>query len=86
MIPLSGDAPMNSREMVSSRYPEAQAAVEPLIFQRTIQTQRGCWFIYAGPDLDARVLGRGITEAKAWADAARRLRNAKFRDRLVVWV
>jgi hypothetical protein len=75
---------MNSREMVSSRYPEAQAAEEPLIFQRTALIQRGSWFIYAGPDLDARVLGRGTTEAKAWADAARRMRNVKCRNRLVV--
>ena len=75
---------MNSREMVSIRYPEAQAAEEPLIFQRTALIQRGAWFIYAGPDLDARVLGRGTTEAKAWADAARRVRSVTRRNRLVV--
>jgi hypothetical protein len=75
---------MNSREIVSSRYPEAQAAEEPVIFQLTALNQRGHWFIYAGPDLDARVLGRGTTEAKAWADAALRQRNLKSKNRLVV--
>jgi hypothetical protein len=75
---------MNSREMVFNRYPEAQAAEEPLFFQRTTLISCGSWFIYAGPDLDARVLGRGATEVKAWADAARRMRNVKCRNRLVI--
>ncbi len=75
---------MNSREMVSVRYPEAQAAEEPLSFRRTALFQRGSWFIYAGPDVDARVLGRGTTEAKAWADAAHRLKSVKCKNRLVV--
>ena len=75
---------MQSRDVVFMRYPEAQAIEEPLRFQQSTRVQRGCWFIYIGPDLDARVLGRGPTEAEAWADAAHRLKNARRTARLVL--
>ena len=75
---------MGRQDMVFSRYPEAQAVEEPLIFQRAGQAQKSCWFIYAGPELDARVLGRGATAAKAWVDAAHRMGNARRRERLVL--
>jgi hypothetical protein len=42
-----------------------------------LEDQQDMQFEKLGPDLDARVLGRGTTEAKAWADAARRLRSVK---------
>ena len=75
---------MIHRDTVSRRFPEAQAVEEPLILPSAARIERGRWFIYAGPDLDARVLGRGTTEAMAWADAAHRLGNVRRRVRLVV--
>jgi hypothetical protein len=75
---------MLQRDMVSRRHPEAQAVEEPLTRPPASRTDRGRWFIYAGPDLDARVLGRGTTEAMAWANAAHILENARRRVRLVV--
>jgi hypothetical protein len=62
---------MHRREAVLARYPEAQAVEEPLISSPGPWGQRGCWFVYAGGDTDARVLGRGATESLAWANAAR---------------
>jgi hypothetical protein len=75
---------MRHRDSVTSRYPEAQAVEESLCFRGVGRIEKGCWFIYASPELDARVLGRGATEARAWADAARRMANARRRVRLVV--
>ena len=75
---------MPHQDAVFSRYPEAQAVEEPLIFRRAGRTQPGCWFIYAGPELDARVLGRGATEGRAWSDAARRVGRARRRVKLVL--
>jgi hypothetical protein len=70
---------MDDMEMVFSRYPGAEAREEPSIFQHGEATpiQRGHWAIFAGPDLDLAELGRGHSEAKAWTDAARRLRNVE---------
>jgi hypothetical protein len=59
--------------VVVSRYPEAEAAEEVPPIRRSTPILRCCWFIYDGPERDARFLGRGVTEAGAWADAARRL-------------
>src|SRR5262249_5417054 len=84
--PHSGVAPMPYQDAVLSRYPEAQAVEEPLIVRRPEQPRKGRWVIYAGPELDARVLGRGATEARAWADAARRAETARRRVRLVLAV
>ncbi len=75
---------MFHQETVSRRYPEAQAVEEPLLVPPAARRDRGRWFVYAGPDLDARVLGRGTTEGEAWADAARRLGNVRRRVRLVL--
>ena len=67
------------------RYPEAQSVEEPLILQQSVRFQRGRWFVYSGPELDARVLGRGNDGGSGvgpmllgW------LRNARRRARLVV--
>jgi hypothetical protein len=75
---------MPYQDAVLSRYPEAQAVEEPLLVWRPGQPRKGRWFIYAGPELDARVLGRGATEARAWADAARRVGTARRRVRMVL--
>jgi hypothetical protein len=61
---------MHSKETVLARYPEAQAVEEPLCPAHGPWGQRGCWFVYAAADTDARVLGRGATEGLAWANAA----------------
>jgi hypothetical protein len=65
---------MHHRAAVLGRYPEAQAIEEPLSPSSGPWGQRGCWFIYAGGEADARVLGRGATEGMAWANAAHLLR------------
>jgi hypothetical protein len=75
---------MPHQDAVLSHYPEAQAVEEPLIVWRSGQPRKGRWFIYAGPELDARVLGRGATQAQAWADAARRVGTARRRVRMVL--
>ena len=64
---------MIDKAVVVSRYPEAEAAEEVPLIRRSAPILRYCWFIYDGPERDARVLGRGVTEDGAWADAARRL-------------
>lgn len=75
---------MNNRDSVSLRYPEAQAVQELPEFQDSTRLERGRWFIYSGPEPDARVLGRGITEAQAWDNAAWRLSHVMRRVRIVV--
>jgi hypothetical protein len=62
---------MRDRELVLNRYPEAEAVEEVLPDEQSSPTHRCCWFVYDGPDLDARVLGRGISEDHAWTAAAR---------------
>ena len=68
---------MHHKPAVLNRYPEAQAIEEPLSPSPGPWGQRGRWFVYAGADTDARVLGHGVTEGRAWANAARRLTRAK---------
>ena len=77
---------MDNQDTVFRRYPEAQAVEEPPIFPhgQAALIERGYWTIHAGPELDASVLGRGTTEAQAWADAARRLKIVKRRAGVVV--
>jgi hypothetical protein len=77
---------MDHQDTVFRRYPEAQAVEEPPIFQhgQAAPSERSYWRIDAGPELDAGVLGRGTTEARAWADAARRLKTAKRRAGVVL--
>ena len=77
---------MDHQDTVFRRYPEAQAVEEPPIFwhERAAPIEQGYWSISAGPELDARVLGRGTTEEQAWADAARRLKTAKRRARVIM--
>jgi hypothetical protein len=74
---------MRHRAAVLSRYPEAQAVEEPLHPSPGPWGQRGRWYVYAGPDPDARLLGRGVTERQAWASAARRLDRV---DRKARWL
>jgi hypothetical protein len=77
---------MASQAKVSGRYPEAQAVEETPIFPcgEGSWIEPGTWRIDAGPEVDASVLGRGTTEAPAWADAGRRLRSARRRAGVVV--
>ena len=75
---------MPHQETVSRCFPEAQAVEEPRGFPEAGRIKSGCWFIYSGPELHARVLGFGTTEATAWADAAHKLRNARRRVRWVL--
>ena len=73
---------MQCQVAVRNRYPEAQAVEEPLRPSPGPWVQRGCWFVYAGPEPDANVLGHGTTECQAWENAARRLASAR---RKVKW-
>ncbi len=75
---------MRDRDVVVSNYPEAEAVEEVLPLRQSAPIHRCCWFVYDGPDLDARVLGRGTTEDRAWADAARGLSNARRRVRVLL--
>jgi hypothetical protein len=68
---------MQCQVAVLNRYPDAQAVEEPLRHQPGPREQRGYWFVYAGAEPDARVLGHGPTEGQAWENAARRLASAK---------
>jgi hypothetical protein len=74
---------MHHQVAVLNRYPEAQAVEEPLSPSRGPWGQRGRWFVYAGAEPDARVLGHGVTEGQAWANAARRLTRV---NRKVNWL
>ena len=74
---------MQCQDAVLNRYPEAQAVEEPLCPSPGPWGQRGCWFVYAGPEPDARVLGHGVTEDQAWANAAHRLARV---NRKVKWL
>ncbi len=74
---------MHHKATVLNRYPEAQAVGEPLSPSPGPWGQRGRWFVYAGADTDARVLGHGVTEGQAWTNAARRLARVK---RKVKWL
>jgi hypothetical protein len=74
---------MQSKAAVLVRYPEAQSVEEPLSPSPGPWGQRGRWFVYAGAETDARVLGHGATEDQAWAYAARRLAKVK---RKVKWL
>jgi hypothetical protein len=67
---------MDDQETVFSRYPRAEAREEPPIFEHgeAAPIQTGHWAIFAGPDLELAELGRGGSESKAWADAARKMR------------
>ncbi len=75
---------MSDKHHVIGRYPEAEVVEEVLAHIGTSPIRKRCWFVYQGPDVDARVLGRGITEDDAWADAARRLSQARARMRVFV--
>jgi hypothetical protein len=74
---------MHHQVAVLNRFPEAQAVEEPLSPSPGPWGQRGRWFVYAEAELDARVLGHGVTEGQAWANAARRLARVK---RKVKWL
>jgi hypothetical protein len=75
---------MHNKALVLTRYSNAESVKEHLELQPFARIERGPWFIYAGPHLDARVLGRGISEAQAWADAAWRLETCRRRAKFVV--
>jgi hypothetical protein len=75
---------MRRRVHVLNRYPEAQAVEEWLGSSANAWSDSGRWFIYAGAELDARVLGRGDTESQAWEDAARRMARAYRRVKWLV--
>ena len=61
---------MREKDVVVGLYPEAEAVEEVLPDTGTAPILRCCWFVDAGPDVDARVLGRGVAEDEAWGDAA----------------
>ena len=75
---------MRNQAFVLTRYPDAESVKEHLEYQPFARIERGPWFVYAGPGLDARVLGRGTTEAQAWADAVWRLKTCRRRAKFVV--
>jgi hypothetical protein len=74
---------MHHKDSVRAQHPEALAVEEPLSPSPGPWSQRGCWFVYSGVETDARVLGRGVTEGKAWANAAHRLKRVR---RKVKWL
>jgi hypothetical protein len=63
---------MDDQETIFVRYPDAEARNNPLILKHGEDKpiQEACWCIHAGPGCDAAELGRGHTEAAAWANAA----------------
>ena len=75
---VPGVTSMQRRVAVRNRFPEAQAVEEPLSPSPGPWVQRGRWFIYAGSEPDSRMLGHGVTEDQAWANAARRLAKGKI--------
>jgi hypothetical protein len=75
---------MQHQVAVLNRFPEAQAVEEPLSPSPGPWAQRGRWYVYAGAESDARVLGRGATEGQAWSDAARRLARVNRKVRWLV--
>jgi hypothetical protein len=72
---------MDDQDKVFSHYPRAEAREEPSIFEhgesRPIEVAH--WAVFANPNFDAEELGRGKSEAKAWTDAARKLKCAPRR-------
>jgi hypothetical protein len=75
---------MLDRDVVLSHYPEAEAVEDLFPLRQSEPIYRCCWFIYDGPDWDARVLALGTTEDQAWVNAARGLLNARRRVRAVL--
>ena len=71
--------PMDDQETVYLRYRHAEAREEPSIFEHgeAAPIQAGHWAIFAGPEFDEAVLGRGNSEANAWADAARKAKSIR---------
>jgi hypothetical protein len=74
---------MHHQAAVLQRYPEAMAVEEPLSPSTGPWGQRVRWFVYAGAETDARMLGHGVTKDQAWANTARRLAKA---NRKVKWL
>ncbi len=70
---------MDAQDTVLDRYPAAEAREEPPIFQHGVAApvDRGCWEIFASPDMYDEPLGTGKTEAKAWEDAARKMKRVE---------
>lgn len=68
---------MEMRGVILSRYPDAVLVEVPPISRGTDWglLQPGYWVVYAGPDLSAAELGRGVTGPDAWADAAAKLQD-----------
>jgi len=75
---------MRDRDVVLSHYPEAEAVEDLLPLRQSALIYRSCWFVYDGPDLDARELAQGATGEQAWADAARGLLNTGRRVRVAL--
>ena len=70
---------MDDQETVYLRYPRAEAREEPSIFEHgeTAPIQAGHWAVFAGPEFDQAELGRGSSEANAWADAAHKAKSMR---------
>jgi hypothetical protein len=68
---------METRDFILSRYPDAVLVEVPPISRGTDSglLQPGYWVVYAGPDLSAAELGRGMNGPGAWADAASKLQQ-----------
>lgn len=75
---------MRDRDVVLSHYPEAEAVEDLLPVRQYAPIYRCCWFVFDGPDLDARELARGTTEEQAWADAARKMLDDCRRGRVLI--
>ena len=75
---------MQRRIDVLNRYPEAAAVEEPLAPSPGPWGQRGRWYVYAGAEPDARLLGHGATEHQAWANAARRLAKVNHKVKWLI--
>jgi hypothetical protein len=69
---------MDHQDEVCDRYPDALAVEEPLILRHgdSAPVEPSHWEIFAGPGPDDERLGSGKSEDKAWADAARRVKDA----------
>jgi len=68
---------VDPQEKVSEYFPKAEARESPAIFKHGSDSpvEEAYWAIFIEPDFESTELGRGRSEAEAWADAADKLES-----------